>query len=314
MKHILKSFTVVALVFFIAGCSEDSDMTGNENEVKGTLDLKLTDAPIDNANIKSCVITISDLRLDGQSVEGFTSTKVDIMAYRNGRVFDAGDFDVEAKSYSRLEFILDDEMTGDGKPGCYIEEMDGTIHALSSSDIAVELQEDFTVAESGRKELLLDFDLRKSIAANSSGSSEYRLVGSSELESAVRVTNTSNGKIMGNCNDVITGSDEIVVFAYKKGSFNRNNETSASGSSQIRFRNAVNSALCDENGNFELHFMEDGEYELHFAAYERKADGSLQIRGILQVNTLSVLSPLSLDLNGKSTVEINVIATGLIEL
>ncbi|NNE25658.1 MAG: DUF4382 domain-containing protein, partial [Saprospiraceae bacterium] len=271
--------------------------------------------PIDNANVKSCVVTIAEIRADGKKIEGFSKSSLDLLAYQNGRIKNIGNVEVDAKSYTQLELILDHDVQENMMPGCYIEENDGTVHILTESDLTIQLDQNYNVEENGSTEVLLDFDLRKCVAqGNGSSSSEFKLVSETELKSGVRFTSENNRSIKGNCNDALVANDKVIVYAYAKGTYDREKEMRGQGSSNISFFNAVHSAPCDENGDFELHFMNEGEYELYFMAYDREANGSLRLKGSLEVNALSVLSPVAFELTNTANVEINVIATGLIGL
>lgn len=55
--------------------------------------------------------------------------------------------------------------------------------------------------------------------------SGFKLVSTTELESALRlVAKSETGVIKGTCTDALSGSEKIVVYAYKKGTFNLETE------------------------------------------------------------------------------------------
>ena len=129
------------------------------------------------------------------------------------------------------------------------------------------------------------------------------------------VSKAESGTVEGNCSDDLNVAEKIVVYAYKKGSFNKDTEMNGQGASNIEFKNAVTSAVVDQNGNYKLAFLEKGEYELHFIAYEdSNNDGRMELAGELE---LSLLGSLGLDLNSvtvdaNASLTVNVSVTGLI--
>jgi len=63
-----------AVALFTA-CSENS----NEPMGQGEVQFEITDAPIDDANVKSVIVTVADVKVDGQSLSGFTKQTIDLM-------------------------------------------------------------------------------------------------------------------------------------------------------------------------------------------------------------------------------------------
>jgi hypothetical protein len=41
--------------------------------------------------------------------------------------------------------------------------------------------------------------------------------------------------------------------------------------SNIEFSNAISSSSLDANGNFELHFLEEGDYQINYCSYEENS-------------------------------------------
>jgi len=89
------------------------------------------------------------------------------------------------------------------------------------------------------------------------------------------VTNTKSGHIKGSYeNESDVEAEKIVVYAYKKGTYNADIETQPQGDDGITFRNAAGSAEVKQSitgSSYTLAFLEEGDYELHFVAYNRDA-------------------------------------------
>ena len=82
--------------------------------------------------------------------------------------------------------------------------------------------------------------------------------------------------------------DKVIVYAYKKGTFDAETETQAQGESGMTFANAVSSTAVKAgvvNDSFEINFLEAGEYDIVFAGYsESNIDGSAQFEAFLDTN------------------------------
>lgn len=288
----------------------------NKDKNKGSAQIEITDAPIDNTNISGTFVTIADIKVDGESLEGFNKTTIDLMAYQNGSTKVLGNFDLDAKTYNSITLVLDHETDASGaSPGCYVLDINGAKHALATTATEINVTKSMDVAAQATSNFVLDFDLRKSIKQTStSGSDQYDFVTSAELQSAVRVVNKGKAaKIQGSITDN-TGSDRIVVYAYKKGTYTRNSEVQGQGASNIEFSKAVTSAAVDANGNYTLSFLDEGEYEVYYASYERNSEGRFELRGTLNVSAISSIDLLGLMLNAEATLTINVTVLGLLPL
>ncbi|MDZ7776005.1 MAG: DUF4382 domain-containing protein [Bacteroidales bacterium] len=69
---------VTPLIF--TQCSDDDD----NNEEKGTVNFKMTDAPIDDADVEAVFVTVSEVKVDGEAVNGFEKQTIDLTAYQEG--------------------------------------------------------------------------------------------------------------------------------------------------------------------------------------------------------------------------------------
>ncbi len=302
-----------ALALFNA-CEKDDN---NNAKLQGKVKFEITDAPIDDTNVNGAFVTISEIKVDGQTVEGFNKTTIDLLAYQNGSTELLTNADVEAKSYSNITLVLDFENDEDGNsPGCYVEEKSGnTKHKLTSASNEVRINHNFEVTENSQSEFVLDFDLRKCIKREQNSNDKYEFVSTSEMESGIRIVSKNQvGIIKGNCNDLVTNSDKVVVYAYKKGEYNRDTEVQGQGASSIQFSKAITSSTLDGNGNFELHFLEEGDYEIHYCSYEENSDGDMELKGTLIVDVLGSLDLGAISVDASSSVTVDVLVTGMLGL
>jgi hypothetical protein len=312
MKFKMFFFIAISLnLILFSSCKKDKD------DASGKLRLEITDSPVDDASVKSVFVTIASVKIGDKQLEGFSKTTIDLMAYQKGNTKLLNLGNVDAKSYSTITLTLDHAIDAQGNsPGCYLEEVDGTKHTLSQNSVEVILDKQFNISSASETTLIIDFDLRKSIKRNQSGTNKYEFVSSAELKNALRVTvKNQTGTIKGSCQDQIVQSDRIIIYAYKSGTFNKNIEEQGSSQSNLKFHNAVNSAVVASNGTYEMHFLEEGEYELYFAPYRRNAgDGSLSLNGSLILDILAGVDIKKVKVNASSNTTVNVNVTGIIPL
>jgi hypothetical protein len=292
-------------------CKKDKEGT------QGKLRLEITDAPIDDASVKSVFVTIASVKIGDTQLEGFNKTTIDLMAYQKGNTRLLFLNDLDAQTYNSITLTLDHATDVQGNsPGCYVQETNGTKHALSENSVEIKLDKQFNVSSASETNIVIDFDLRKSIKRTQSGMNKYEFVSNADLKNALRVVVKNNtGTIMGTAQDYIVQNDRIIVYAYKSGSFNKNTEVQGSAQSNLKFHNAINSAVVASNGSYELHFLEAGDYELYFAPYRRNtSDGSLILNGSLVLDVLSGVDIKTVKVNAASNTTVNVNITGIIPL
>lgn len=317
MKHLFGAVSLLFLLVFFTQCKDDD----TSSSAKGTARFEVTDGPIDDAEVKGAFVTISAVKVDGKEISGFTKQTIDLMAYQNGETKLLGTADLEADTYNEITLVLDHETDANGNsPGSYILTNDNTKHNLqatssATSEITVS-KGDFTVEEDGSTTVIIDFDLRKAIRHDDSPQTTdgYDFVSEAELENSVRmVTKSETGMVSGQITDNLNiAGDKIVVYAYAKGSFDKENELEGQGTSEVQFSKAVTSASADAQGNYTLAFLEDGNYELHFFGYEdTDNDGEMEVKGELQFNLLGNLgldlNDLNVDAGSNVSVSLNII-------
>lgn len=299
-------------VFAFVSCTDNNDDPGMDGESYDTT-FKVTDAPIDNANVEAVVVTIANVKVDGKALEGFTATTVNLAALVNGKTETLGNMDLQAGSYSNIEFELDFEKDVNGNsPGCYVEMADGTKDALVASSNKIAIQDKFEVLAKSANQVVIDFDLRKTVKEDQGTlSSDFNFVTMSELSAGIRVVNEDlSGKISGTANDANNTSDKIIVYAYEKGTFNADAETKGSGASNITFANAVTSSeVTGLSGSYNLSFLKEGEYELVFASYTED-NNELFFNSMLNAESTTGLNLGAISVTSSVQINANVTITG----
>jgi hypothetical protein len=313
MRHLFKSSLIVLVtLFLIQSCSKDDNEVDMSGETYDTT-FKITDAPVDNANVEGVFVTLTDVRVDGRSLDGFSRTTINLAALVNGQTETLGNLDLAARSYASIELVLDYESDADGNfPGCYVALANGTKDQLSAQTDRITVSDAFEVFANARNEVVLDFDLRKTIREEQGTlESDFEFVSASELSAGIRTVNEERtGRISGIANDAENTSDRIVVYAYTRGSFDADTETRGQGESNITFRNAVTSAVVNPNsGTYTLSFLKEGEYEMVFASYNRDGDAFF-FNALLEAESTTGLNLGAINVSSALQVSANVTITG----
>ncbi len=304
-----------ALLFAVSlnSCKKDD---GSTNSGTAATTFKVTDAASDDVNVTGAFVTISEIKIDGQTVQGFTKTTVDLAAYQNGNTKTLGNFNLEGKTYSNITFVLDFDTDANGNaPGSYVLTTGNVKHKLTTTSNVITVTKNFTLQSNTSNSIVADFDLRKMIVAQTGNpADQYDFATSAELQNDVRIiAETNAGKISGTLTDNISGSTKVVAYAYKKGTYNRATEMQGQGASNVQFKNAVSSTLVGSGGAYQFNFLENGEYEIHFASYkDTNADGKFELKGTLVVLAGGGLDVLNLLLNTNATLTVNVTATAVL--
>lgn len=301
----------MALVGMVS-CSKDDD-AAMEGESYNT-SFEVTDAPIDDAEVEAVFVTISNVSVDGKSLEGFNATTVNLAALVNGETKTLGNLDLQAKSYSNIVFELDfdKDVNGDA-PGCYVKKANGEKDALVASSNKITINDTFEVLANADNVIVIDFDLRKTIQEEEDGlSKDFNFVTMAELTAGIRTVNTElTGKISGSANDANNTSDKIIVYAYKKGTFNADIETKGKGESEVTFANAITSAeVKGLSGSYSLDFLEEGEYELIFASYNEDDNNGFHFNALLNAESTTGLNLGAIEVSSAIQISANVTVTG----
>ncbi|MEM7657490.1 MAG: DUF4382 domain-containing protein [Bacteroidota bacterium] len=284
---------------------------------QGTVSVALTDAPIDDASVQGAFVTVAAIKVDGELYTGLEGKQtIDLLAYQNGETLAFGETEIAAGTYQELSLVLDLESDASGQaPGCYVLTESGEKINLAgslSNTIELRARQSFDVETSATTELVVDVDLRKAIQRSSSDS--YEFVSEAELDASVRaVQPASSGTVEGEVSaNIGTELDQVVVYAYQKGTFNKEAETEARNG--IAFRNAVSSSLAVHSGDtylYTLAFLEAGEYDLCFANYaDEDQDGKAEFTGFLNASVFlggSVISTVSVEANTEIGLNLNIL-------
>jgi len=301
------------IMMALSSCLKDDNNTDNAS---GRARIEITDAPIDDPNIKSVFITVADIKIDGKSWAGFTGkTSFDLLALQNGKTKLLGEGQLDDKTYTEIVLVLDTEVDSSGNNfGSYVEDISGVKRKLEGgTEFVVKAKGNFESKKDQTTDLVVDIDLRKAIMYKAGSTTEFQFVTNAELYESVRLLDKANtGKISGNCSDGVSASDKIVAYAYKVGDYNQN-ERFPQGTSQVQFKNAVSSSAVGTDGSFSFAFLESGQYEVHFISYEQDAQGILQAKGELQLSVVgSVLNLLQLNVVAKGTINLDLLVTGIL--
>ncbi|UBM57241.1 DUF4382 domain-containing protein [Marinilongibacter aquaticus] len=313
-------FAFVSLASLNFACEDQaSGPDGNINDpnaAKGSLKMSITDAPIDQASVKAVFVTISEIRVDGETFEGFQGPQtINVLDLQNGTSLDLGSQDVAVGSYSDITLVLDSQTsTNGGASGCYIEMEDGTTKDLElegNGTIELNLQsKDFEIREAENTELIFDFDLRKSIKTKANG---YAFVNKGDLQSAIRVENKlACGNISGKVDNMLNAGSNLVVYAYEKGEFDAATETN--GNAEVMYKHAVTSAKVDANGNYTLAFLPEGEYEIVCAKPEQKEGTGAWFNTLLELESALDLNSVQVDAGASVEVDFSVKLDGVLNL
>ena len=101
MKNYLK-FSGLALVTMLVmmSCSKtDDSITDGESY---NTSFEVTDAPIDKAEVEAVFVTITNVSVDGKSLEGFSATTINLAALVNGKTEAMGNLDLQANRIQAL--------------------------------------------------------------------------------------------------------------------------------------------------------------------------------------------------------------------
>src|SRR5690606_251189 len=158
LKLIFASTFLLSALGFFTACQDDETQSVGEGQVN----VKITDAPIDDAEIKGAYVTIAEVWVNGVKAEGFTKKTIDLMAYQNGSTLSLISDTLAAGSYSDLSLVLDLETDQSGNsPGCFILTEDVVKHNLAASGettAKIDIEKQFDVQSDGVTDIVIDFD------------------------------------------------------------------------------------------------------------------------------------------------------------
>ncbi|MBZ9731004.1 DUF4382 domain-containing protein [Salegentibacter sp. JZCK2] len=317
LKYLFKTSILILCMGLVASCSEDDDdvNTGEPQTQTYNAEVHLTDAPSDNPEVDAVFITITEVKVNGETIEGFEKTTVNISSLQNGQTELLGDLELESGTTSEISLMFDNETDASGEaPANYVLTTNGEKKALGTASNEISITDQVEIQENDDNKIVLDFDLRKAIVSNTEG--EYQFVSDTELAHSIRAVNSLEaGAITGTVSDFgSTESETVLVFAYEEGSYNES-ETAANAEG-VLFANATGSTKVNQStGDFEIHFVEEGDYELHFVSFkDEDADGKLEFAGKIEATSASEIDLLGFSVDANSEVSLEVILVGLLAL
>jgi hypothetical protein len=276
-----KKITLLALVllplFMFTACEKDGGS-------KGTINLSITDAPLDTDGIAGVFITITEIQYHtkGNKWEVFSDYEgpqtFNLLDLTRGTSELLGSLSLESGTYTQIRFMLDSPLYGAGaqsSPGCYLEFDDGTTTNLflpSGSQTGFKAVGEFTVPMNGSVDVTADFDVRKSVV-------KAGISGMYILKPTIRLlVDNQAGAIAGKVTNIPEGT-QVVVYAYENGEYN-SSEANDPALEETRFPNAVTSDMADDNGTYHLAFLAPGAYDLVIAT---TIDGMFaEVQGIIE--------------------------------
>ena len=311
LRNFLK-MGLLATMFVMTSCSKDDDSVENPNSSGNATAVYITDAPVDNAQVEAVFVTVSGVKINGKAVEGFSKTTLEISSLTNGQTELLGQLDLEEGVTNDITLVLSETNASGTAPGNYVLLEGGTKEEIAGA-MEINVHDSAEILSDLENQVVLDFDLRKSLKAENG---HYSLVSEANLENNIRAVNTMNaGTLKGQVeNSVETNGEVVVAYAYKKGEFSNSEEDS--NNDGIRFSNAASSAVvADSSGNFEIYFLEEGDYELHFASFsDNDADGELEFEGMVAAETAGAIDLNGFSIESESETTITVSFTGLLGL
>ncbi len=317
-KKQFQGVILLASILMLGACNKEETA-----DTTGELRIVLSDAPVDDPRISGVFVTVSKVYIDNEPWEGLdTKQTIDLTALQNGRVQSLGTANIETKAYQHLALVLSlDTDAADQSPGCYVLTKDGQKHNLAAnnaSTLSIDIPgPQYMVTDGNTNTIVVDFDLRKALRYGNATdpASAYAFGTNAEMQTALRYVSTEHsGAIEGHCNNLLnTGDEKIIVYAYVKGTFNRQHEVSPTDDRQ--FPNAVASTVVDAQGHYKISFLGTGDYALIFAAYkEDGADGTLHLQGTMSLKGGQGVDLDTIAVHAGSTVSVDVTLTGLLPL
>lgn len=284
MQRRLKTFSIlIAAVVMgsfltMGGCNLSG---GDSGSIAGSIDLSLTDAPVDGDGITGVYITVEEIQhptTDGawQTMTGFDGPQTyNLLELTGGNSALLGTLDLPADEYEQIRFILtapdEDEPFSGGNPGSWVnmddneeynEDVDEALFAPSAAQSGYKATADqpFVVPENGTISLTADFDVRKALV--DTNNSVYI------LKPVLRiVADNQAGEIAGTITNN-SGSDSLVVYAYENNAFSSDEPNSGDNG----FSNAVTSFTVKDDGTYTLAYLAEGTYDLVVAQYDSNGE------------------------------------------
>lgn len=307
--------TYFATVISLFSCSKDDEEIEQVGSETYSTEVYLTDAPVDNSEVKAVFVTIAEVEVNGKALEGFAKTTIEVSSLTEGKSELLGNIQLEAGTTSNIVLNLDESTDASGNsPGNYVLMADGQKKAIATVTNKISVSDNAEIFSNQENELVLDFDLRKSLLEDGEGN--YSFSSGSNLSNNIRVVNAANtGVLAGEISNRSAADAEVVVaYVYEAGAFNESE--AQEDSNGLAFSNAVTSTTVGEaDGKFAIHYLQEGEYELVFASYDdTDNDGDLELQGELDMSIAGGLTLNEIAVESNSTVNLELAIDGLLNL
>lgn len=211
LTALIKTTLVTGIALSLTACGG-----GSSSSTTGTLNLAITDAPVDDA--KQVIVQFTGVELQGPSgridhdffdESGNPITmEIDLLALTEGATEDMlKDVTLEAGEYSWMRLKVNAE---NGVLDSYIMLNDDSQHSLhvpSGNQSGLKINRGFVVPAGGSASYVIDFDLRKSVHKPASDNQDYKLRPTLRLidqSSVGTLTGTVNSELINSeCNGAI---------------------------------------------------------------------------------------------------------------
>jgi hypothetical protein len=204
----------------LAGCGGGDDGSGSgfgpgAGSSNGSLTLSVTDAPADFATrvfVEFASIELTPATGNRVTIDLNPDRAVDLLALTDGATTAlVQNQSVQAGRYTAIRFIINAQSTSQSTS--YVDLTTGERFPLvvpSNSDAGLTITRDFTIPEDGRADLVVDFDLRKSLIAPILGGASYQFKPNLRMVDATQV-GTITGTVGSN---LVTGLCTPFVYVY----------------------------------------------------------------------------------------------------
>ena len=254
--------SIISLSMLLTACGSDSGSTGT-----GTLNLNITDAPVDSA--AKVVVTFSGVTIKPEEGSAFDIDFVDDNGEPAVKTIDLltqqgansepllADQTLDAGHYNWMRLKV---ISSDTAMDSYIELDDGSQHPLyvpSGDNTGLKLNQGFDITDGGAISFTIDFDLRRSVLSPNKNSDAYK------LKPTLRIMDNENvGHITGMVGNESLTADNCTKTDYAVYVFTGENIVP----DDIDGVDAepLTTALLSDTFKYSVGFLEAGSYTLAF--------------------------------------------------
>ncbi len=264
---IVLSLTIITL---ITGCG------GSSSSSTGTATMNITDAPVDDENVKGVYIAFDAVHYKPADaewvVEELNETRViNLLDLQEGNSTFLAQTELPAGRINQVRFIINEAES-------FIELVDEGNQSLTVPSGEEKIVGGFVVPAGGDINVTADFNVRKSLVLDAKG---YK------LKPTIRIIDNSQvGEINGTLS-VDANNSTMIVYAYTDGTWDEATEVPD-------FPNAVTSADATD-GSFVLPWLTAGTYDLVVAGHDNT--GAFE-------NIIGVVENVSVTADGTTPIDI----------